>query len=148
MKQVETRVTTLRSPQDVYAYLVDFDNQREWRFDVVGSELISGEAGLPGARYRQRVKQGRKEIQSEVELTEAEPHSRVSFRTVDDGPVTVSGVWQIQPQGDGTRIDAQVAIQPHGFLKLFEPMMGPSLRKTAARYETALAERLGGQPAK
>ena len=144
MKQVTTRVITPRSPEEVYAYLVDFDNQAEWRFDVLASELNAGEAGRTGARYRQRVKQGRKEIDSDVELTEAEPHRRVAFRTVDDGPVTVSGAWRIEPQGDQTRIDADVAIQPRGFVKLFEPMMGPSLRKTAARYEAALAERLGG----
>ena len=61
MKQVTTRVVTPRSPEEVHAYLVDFDNQAEWRFDVLASER------------------------------------------------------------------------------------GPSLRKTAARYEAALAERLGGQ---
>ena len=38
MKQVTTRVTTPRSPEEVYAYLVDFDNQAEWRFDVLASE--------------------------------------------------------------------------------------------------------------
>lgn len=148
MKQVESTVTTPRSQADVYAYLADFANQAEWRFDVLASELIAGEAGATGARYRQRVKPGRKEMESEVELTEAEPHRRVGFRTVDDGPVTVSGVWRIEPAGDGTRVDAQIAIQPHGFLKLFEPMMGPSLRKTSARYEAALAERLGGTAGK
>lgn len=148
MKQVETRVTTPRSPEEVYAYLADFDNQAEWRFDVVSSELMSGEAGTPGARYRQLVKQGRKEVTSEVEVTEAEPHRRVAFRTVDDGPVTVSGVWKIEPDGDGTRVDSEVAIEPHGFLKLIEPLMGPTLRKTAARYEAALAERLGGKAGK
>ena len=74
--------------------------------------------------------------------------ARVAFRTVDDGPVTVSGVWRIEPEGEGTRVDAQIAIQPHGFLKLIEPVMGPSLRKTAARYETALAERLDGKAGK
>ena len=148
MKQVETRVTTPRSQEEVYAYLADFDNQAEWRFDVVSSELMSGEPGTPGTRYRQLVKQGRKEVTSEVELTEAEPHRRVAFRTVDDGPVTVSGVWTIQPDGDGSRVDAEVAIEPHGFVKLFEPFMGPQLRKTAARYEAALAERLGGSAGK
>ena len=106
-----------------------------------------GATGQIGARYLQRVKQGRKEVDSDVELTEAEPHRRVAFRT-HGGPVTVSGAWQIEPQGDQTRIDTDVAIQPHGFVKLFEPMMGPSLRKTAARYEAALAERLGGTAAK
>ena len=148
MKQVTTRVITPRSPEEVYAYLVDFDNQAEWRFDVLASQRTSGEVGVTGTRYHQRVQQGRKETDSDVELTQAEPHRRVAFRTVDDGPVTVSGVWRIEPQGEQTRIEADVAIQPHGFVKLFEPMMGPSLRKTAARYEAALAERLGGQDPK
>ena len=147
MKQVTTRVITPRSPEEAYAYLVDFDNQAEWRFDVLASERTGGETGQVGTRYRQRVKQGRKEIDSDVELTAAEPHRRVAFRTLG-GPVTVSGEWRIEPQGEQTRIDADVAIQPHGFVKLFEPMMGPSLRKTAARYEAALAERLGGTGAK
>ena len=147
MKQVTTHVTTPRSPEEVYAYLVDFDNQTEWRFDVLASELTSGATGQIGARYLQRVKQGRKEVDSDVELTEAEPHRRVAFRT-HGGPVTVSGAWRIEPQGDQTRLAADVAIRPHGFVKLFEPMMGPSLRKTAARYEAALAERLGGTAAK
>ena len=148
MKQVTTRVITPRSPEEVYAYLVDFNHQAEWRFDVLESELTGGDPGRTGARYRQRVKQGRKEVVSDVELTAAEPHTRVAFRTVDDGPVTVSGVWRIEPQGEQTRIDADVAIEPHGFVKLFEPVMGPSLRKTAARYEAALAERLAGRTEK
>ncbi len=147
MKQVTTRVVTPRSPEEVYAYLVDFDNQAEWRFDVISSKRTGGETGEVGARYLQRVKQGRKEVDSDVELTEAEPHRRVAFRTLG-GPVTVTGAWRIEPQGEQTRIDTEVGIQPHGFLKLFEPMMGPSLRKTAGRYEAALAERLGGRAEK
>ena len=143
MKQVETRVTTPRSPEDVYAYLADFNNQAEWRFDVISSELTSGEPGVVGSHYRQLVQQGRKQVTSEVEVTEAEPHRRLAFRTLD-GPVTVSGVWKLEPDGGGTRVDTEVAIEMHGFLKLVEPFSGGQLRKTAARYETALAERLGG----
>jgi hypothetical protein len=36
-----------------------------------------------------------------------------------------------------------VEIETHGFVRLFEPFMGPQLRKTSARYEEALRERLG-----
>ena len=147
MKQVETRVTTPRSPEDVYAYLADFNNQAEWRFDVVSSELTSGEPGVVGSRYRQLVQQGRKQVTSEVEVTQAEPHRRLAFSTLG-GPVTVSGTWKLEPDDGGTRVDTEVAIAMHGLLKLFEPFSGGQLRKTAARYETALAERLGGTPGK
>ena len=147
MKQVESHVTTPRSQEEVYAYLADFNNQAEWRFDVVSSELHSGEHGTVGSRYHQRVKQGGKDLTSDVEVTEAEPHRRLAFRT-ESGPVTVSGGWTIEPEGEQTRVIASVGIQPHGLLRLFEPWMGPALRRTALRYEAALAERLGGTAGK
>ena len=45
MKNVQTKVVTRRPADEVYAYLADFTHQAEWRFDVLTSELVSGEAG-------------------------------------------------------------------------------------------------------
>ena len=142
MKTVQTTVSSPKPPEEVYAYLVDFGNQPEWRFDVLESGLVGGEAGRTGARYHQRVKPGRKEMSSEVELTKADAHRTVAFRTVDDAPVTASGEWQVSPEGSGSRVVCDVAIEAQGFVRLFEPFMGPSLRRTARRYEEALEERL------
>ena len=142
MKQVQTNVTTSRTPEEVYAYLADFSNQAEWRFDVLESELAEGETGQVGAVYRQKVKQGKRELESMVETTQADAPRAVAFRTVDSNPVQVSGAWNIRRQGDDTHVVCDVAIEPKGFLRLFEPFMGPSLRKTAARYEQDLARQL------
>jgi hypothetical protein len=142
MKKVHTRVLTPKSADDVYGYLVDFANQADWRFDVLSSELVAGEAGMVGAKYRQRVKPGRKEQVSEVQLIEATRPGEVSFRTLDAGPVTVSGAWHIRPHGEGTEVICDVAIETRGALRLIEPTMGPQLRKIAARYESALSEKL------
>lgn len=142
MKSVQTRVVTPKPAEDVYAYLADFNNQPEWRFDVLSSELTSGETGVVGARYKQRVVQNKKETDSLVELTEAEQPSAVAFRTFDDGPITVTGSWHIKPNGGNTEVLCDVAMTTRGFVRLFEPMMGPQLRKIATRYEQALSERL------
>jgi uncharacterized protein YndB with AHSA1/START domain len=142
MKTVRTSVTTHRPPEEVYDYLVDFSNQSEWRFDVLESTLVDGEAGRAGARYRQRVRQGRRELVAVSEVTRADRPHAVAFRTVDDNPVSASGTWQIREQDGVTHVTADVSIEAHGFVALFEPFMGPSLRKTAARYEQALTERL------
>jgi uncharacterized protein YndB with AHSA1/START domain len=142
MKQVQAKLSTAKSPQEVYAYLVDFERHPEWRFDVLDSKLVEGEAGRAGARYRQRVKQGRRELEVDVELTEAEPPRRVGFRTLDEGPVTASGTYNISGAGSGSEVINDVVIETRGVLRLFEPLMGPQLRKTAARYEQALRERL------
>ncbi len=48
MKRVQTNVSSGRSPEEVYAYLVDFTNQAEWRFDVLRSELVAGATGRVG----------------------------------------------------------------------------------------------------
>ena len=142
MKQVQAKVSTRRSPQEVYDYLVDFERHPEWRFDVLESRLVQGETGRVGARYRQKVKQGRRELESNVELTEADPGRRVGFRTLDEGPVTVSGGYTITGTATGSELVNEVLIETRGFVRLFEPFMGPQLRKTSARYEQALSERL------
>lgn len=142
MKEVQTNVTTSRTPEEVYAYLADFANQAEWRFDVLESELVEGEAGQVGALYRQKIKQGKRELESKVEETQAEAPRVVAFQTVDSNPVQASGAWTISRRGDQTHVVCDVAIEAKGFLRLVEPFMGPSLRKTAARYEQDLARTL------
>jgi uncharacterized protein YndB with AHSA1/START domain len=142
VKKVDASVTTHATPDEVYDYLVDFSHQPEWRYDVLESQLVQGETGQVGARYRQRVRQGRREMTTEVELARAERPTAVSFRTVDDGPVSASGTWQISETDGVTHVRTDVSLQTHGFMKLMEPFMGPSLRKTAARYEQDLSQRL------
>ena len=103
VKQATTRVTTPRSPEEVYAYLVDFDNQAERRFDgarlrahgractgQVGARYrAAGQAGPQGGRQRRRADRGRA----------AAPG--VAFRTLD-GPSPGSRI----AEGDH-RIDAR-----------------------------------------
>jgi carbon monoxide dehydrogenase subunit G len=142
MKTVHTRVVTPKSAEDVYGYLVDFTNQADWRFDVITSELVTGEPGVVGAKYTQLVRVGRKEQQSEVELVEASRPGEVAFRTLDPGMITVSGAWHIREAGEGTEVICDVAIETRGPLRLIEPTMGPQLRKIAGKYESALSEKL------
>jgi hypothetical protein len=77
-----------------------------------------------------------------VELTEAQPLRRIGFRTLDEGPVTASGTYGISPAASGSEVTNDVVIETHGLVRLFEPLMGPQLRKIAAPYEQALRERL------
>jgi Polyketide cyclase / dehydrase and lipid transport len=104
---------------EVYAYLVDFANHPEWRYDVLESELVQGEAGRVGARYRQRMKQGWRELTVTSELTRAEPPRAIAFRTVDSGPITASGTYDIRPAVAGTQFVVDVVIEARGFMRLF-----------------------------
>ncbi|WP_410656463.1 SRPBCC family protein [Amycolatopsis sp. lyj-112] len=142
MKQVRSRVVTPKPIDEVYEYLADFTNQPEWRFDVVSCSLAAGVGGAQGAKYHQRVKPRGKEVDSEVELTRADKPAEVAFRTLDPGPVTVAGAWHLKSTGTGTEVICEVVIETHGFLRLLEFTMGPSLRKISDRYERDLSARL------
>jgi hypothetical protein len=63
--------------------------------------------------------------------------------------VSATGEWAIRSQEGATgsqegetEVVYDGTIEMHGFLRLFEPFMGPSFRKTAERYERALEDRL------
>ena len=110
-----------------YDYIVDFDRHPEWRFDVLESKLVHGETGRAGARYRQKVKQGRRETSSRTwKPTDAQPERSVGFRTVDERPVTASGTCRIMASGSGSELVNGVTIETLGFVRLFELFMGPS----------------------
>jgi hypothetical protein len=85
-------------------------------------------------------------VQTKVNTTKSPHASRsprtIAFRTVASGPVSASGTSDIREAGGGTQVTTDVEIELRGFMRLFEPLMGPSMRKTAARYEHALTERL------
>lgn len=83
-----------------------------------------------------------KELDSEVELTRADKPAEVAFRPLDPGPVTVSSAWHLKRTGTGTDVICEVTLETHGFLRLLEFTMGPSLRKTSDRYERDLSARL------
>lgn len=97
-------VTSPASTDAVLAYLADFRHHPAWRHDVIESELESGAAGESGAVYHQRVKQGPSTGDSRVETTVAA--GAIAFRTLDHGPVTVSGTYALaeRPEG-GTVVD-------------------------------------------
>lgn len=139
-------VTSPASTDAVLAYLADFRHHPAWRHDVIESELERGAAGESGAVYHQRVKQGPSTGDSRVETTVAA--GAIAFRTLDQGPVTVSGTYALaeRPEG-GTVVDCDTTLDLRGPAKLFRPVMRRAFRKTLARYERALQAELDVIPA-
>jgi predicted Ser/Thr protein kinase len=144
MKTARFTVQTARSPEEAYAYLGDLAHDAEWRCDVVSCELIAGEPGQAGARYRQRLHEGGDDlIEAEVEITRADPPLELDFRRSDDRRVTIEGAYRIEPVEAATEVTCELVLRSRGFLRIFEGAMGEALTKLARRYEEGLAERLG-----
>jgi uncharacterized membrane protein len=139
MKSHTASIEITRPADDVFGYLLDLRNEPRWRHDVDTSELASGKPGADGARYRQTAKG----TAYTLEVTQVDTRGRtLRFATIDASPVAVRGAYSVTGAGPESRATIEVELHPSGFVRLFEPFMGPSLRKTTTRYLTALRSEL------
>jgi carbon monoxide dehydrogenase subunit G len=118
-------VTVDRPAGEVFAFVADGEKCPEWRPGVLDIKRLSGE-GL-GARYSQGVKgpMGRR-IAADYEVTVFEPGRRLEFQTLT-GPARPHGRYDLEPDGQGTRLTFSLDAELSGFSKLF---MGSAVQKT------------------
>ena len=115
---------------DVYAFLADAENDRQWRRGVI--EITrSGGQGV-GATYRQIVSgPGGRRVDADIEITELVPDQRIAFRTIK-GPVRPSGSYDLRPGGGGTELTFRLRADLNGVKKLMAPMVSRTMRTEVA----------------
>jgi hypothetical protein len=95
--------TTVDVPlEQAFAFLADARNEGRWREDIE-VELVSGEPGVEGARFRRLVEEPGplKTRRVEFELAVVEPGRRLDFRDLD-GRMTIR--FRFEPDGDRTKL--------------------------------------------
>jgi uncharacterized membrane protein len=117
--------TISRPIGEVFAFVADGENARQWRPGVLDVARQSGE-GL-GAIYRQGVKgpAGRR-IAADYEVTAFEPDRRIAFRAIA-GPVRPTGEYQFAPAGEGTSVSLALEATLTGWKSL---VMGRAVQGT------------------
>ena len=118
--------TTISRPiGEVFAFVADGENARQWRPGVLDVARQSGE-GM-GAIYRQGVKgPGGRRIAADYEVTAFEPDRRIAFRAIA-GPVRPTGEYQFAPAGDGTIVSLTLDATLTGWKSL---VMGRAVQST------------------
>jgi len=110
---------------EVFAFVAEGENARQWRPGVLDVARQSGE-GL-GAIYRQGVKgPGGRRIAADYEVTAFEPDRRIAFRAIA-GPVRPMGEYQFSPAGDGTTVTLALDATLTGWKSL---LMGRAVQST------------------
>ena len=110
---------------EVFAFVADGENARQWRPGVLDVARQSGE-GL-GAIYRQGVKgPGGRRVAADYEVTAFEPDRRIAFRAIA-GPVRPTGEYQFASTGDGTTISLALDATLTGWKSL---VMGRAVQST------------------
>jgi uncharacterized protein YndB with AHSA1/START domain len=130
MPQASYSVTINRPVADVFAYVADGENCKEWRPGVLDIKRAGGStAGGVGTRYLQGVKgpMGRR-ISADYDITVFEPSQRLEFQTVA-GPARPHGRYDFAPTSDGAGTNLTFALDAElsGIRGMF---MGGAVQRT------------------
>jgi uncharacterized membrane protein len=139
-------ITVGRRPDEVFAFLADFENVPRWNYAIAETRKITdGPVGV-GTRYRQtRTLPTRSE--ETFAVTEFEPVHRISIDGAL-GPFEGEIRYLLEPLGNATVITNTMTLQPSGPLRLVAPLAAPRVKAAVATNLDVLKQLLeanGGQ---
>lgn len=130
MPEESNTVTITRPVSDVFAFLANAENDKQWRGGIIEMTRTGGQG--VGTRYRQIVAgPGGRRIDADVEITEFVPDQRIAFRTTK-GPVRPTGSYDLQADNGGTMVTFRLATTLGGVKKLMAPMVTKTMKSEVA----------------
>jgi uncharacterized protein YndB with AHSA1/START domain len=134
METFENTVTIRRPPDDVFAFLADFENVPRWNHAIESTTKTSaGPVGV-GSTYRQIRSQPRRSEEG-LEVTAFEPAAHLGVEG-EIGPFHARLDYRLEPVEGGTRLLNGVELEAASALsKLLAPL-------AASRVKAAVAENL------
>ena len=119
-----------RSPTDVFDYVSDPERLPTWQTNTVSS-VPDGPMGV-GTRLREVHRMpGGKQVASVVEVSEFEPGRVFALQVVEGTPVHLR--ITLDPDGDGTRMRFRAYGELGGAMRLFQPVLGRTLKRQFAQ---------------
>jgi uncharacterized membrane protein len=117
---IQNSILVNRPIDAVFDYAAQFERHPEWQPDLKSSRLDAPAAmGVTGTDTRQM---GSRTRTYAWEVTELDRPNRIGFKTLS-GPVRPVGSMSFHTEGDATRVDFQMAMNPRGLMKLLSPMI-------------------------
>jgi uncharacterized protein YndB with AHSA1/START domain len=136
-------VTTVidRPIEEVFAFLADGTNDPKFSPRVLEiAKTTDGPPG-PGTVYASTVKDAGVKTKREFEITEFEQPRRIRWTEISKNVVTVpEGGYDLEPEGEGTRVTLHNTFEGRGVGKLIAPMALRSARKGADGFGRSIKE--------
>ena len=134
MPEASNSIIIARPVSDVFSFLANAENDKQWRSGVIEITRAGGQG--VGTTYRQVVGgPGGRRIDADIEITELVADQRIAFKTTK-GPVRPAGSYDLQATDAGTQVTFRLAASLGGLKKL----MGPTVSKTMKSEVSQLAE--------
>jgi len=126
--RVEHSVVIQRSPEEVFEFIANFDNNSRWQSGILQTrqapESLTG-VGTTVTEVRQFM--GRT-IDTTGEIVEYEPHSKLWLKSVS-GPFDFKGGYTLEPVKGGTKLAVAFDVELSGFFRLAQSLVLRELSK-------------------
>jgi hypothetical protein len=135
MPAVESTIHINRTPQDIFAFVSDYERDPRWRSEVVEMSYQSPGPTDIGRLALEKSKVFGRWLETLTEVTEYEPNTKIVSRSIS-GPTPVISYRFVTPDGTGTRFTyrLEVDISKEWFFRLLRPVVVPLYKKTIESY--------------
>ena len=127
MIQHEVTLHLNRPVEQVFAFLMDYQNLRTWQSDLIENEKLTEGPWRVGTRFREIRRAGPSQSEIHGEMTDFEPNKRFSTKTSTKPEVTVS--YSLEGENGGTRLNYKFVMLTSGMMRLLEPLMAGAIKK-------------------
>jgi carbon monoxide dehydrogenase subunit G len=101
--QIRSQTHINATPEQVFDFIDDWRNAMRYMKRMTRWDLVDPEGGTGvGAEFNVDVQAGPRRLGGRFQVTGHDRPHRIAFRSMED--VRVEGQWDIQPDGDGTRL--------------------------------------------
>jgi uncharacterized membrane protein len=138
---IRNTIVVKRPIDEVFGYAAQFDRHPEWQEDLKAA-TIDGPAAL-GVTGTETRKMGPRVHTYQWRVSAYEPPHHLGFETLS-GPMRPAGTMDFVSDGDGTRIDFQMELNPRGVMKLLSPMIERNVQKVNTQHLEKFKEILEG----
>jgi uncharacterized membrane protein len=121
MIRTRKSITIDRPVDEVFKYMADFENDMEWRNELLEIQRVSESEG-EGATYHQRVQYEGYEGEETFEITELEPNRRLAFQG-RTGDILAQGEYRFIAEDGKTKVEVSAEMSLSEELRPIEPVI-------------------------
>jgi hypothetical protein len=131
MASITESITIRRSPDDVFAFVSNYENDPRWRDGVAEMQQDPPGPARDGARTREVIRFMGRDMVTTAVITVEQPGRRIAFRA-DSGPIPARGYREVAGRGDETTFTYHLSAELNGPLRLMEPVIERDFRRRVA----------------
>ncbi len=125
--EAESSITINCSPEEVFAVITDVAGQPNWSKGVGKVQDLSQTPAILGTTWTQVTQFMGKEIAAHGKVNVYELNRK--FGSTVDKPFPATMLWQVEPDGSGSKVTVGMVTEPGGFFgTVGAPLIGKGIR--------------------